>query len=196
MLEYKKAESMAKKNSKIYLSPKIKADRFCYLFLIFLFGCFVGWIYEEIFYWFAEGILRNRGILYGPWLPIYGMGALGIYFLKPLKKHPILLFLLCIAVTGIVEYIIGFAGIKLFGLRLWDYRGLFLNIGGIVCFRSVISFGIMGILFHYILEPMGKRLYDKVPFAIMKLICLVFVLLLLIDCVLSLLFRTPITYKL
>lgn len=38
----------------------------CYLFLIFLVGCFTGWIYEEIFYWITEGMLRNRGILYGP----------------------------------------------------------------------------------------------------------------------------------
>lgn len=195
MLEYKKADSMTIKNSEIYISSKTKVDKFCYLFLIFLLGCFIGWIYEEIFYWITEGMLQNRGILYGPWLPIYGIGALGIYFLKPLKKYPVLLFLLCIAVTGVVEYIIGFLSIKLFGLRLWDYHGLFLNIGGIICLRSVVSFGIMGLLFHYILEPIGKRLYDKVPFAIIKLICLVFLLLLLIDCVLSFLFRTPITYK-
>ena len=40
-------------------------DRLCYLFLIFLTGCLVGWVYEEIFYWLTEGMLRNRGILYG-----------------------------------------------------------------------------------------------------------------------------------
>ena len=49
---------------------KVNIDRLCYLFLIFLTGCLVGWIYEEIFYWITEGALRNRGILYGPWLPI------------------------------------------------------------------------------------------------------------------------------
>ena len=64
----------------------------CYLFLIFLTGCLAGWVYEEIFYWITEGLLRNRGVLYGPWLPIYGIGALGIYVLKPLKRHPTLLF--------------------------------------------------------------------------------------------------------
>ena len=26
-------------------------ERLCYLFLVFLTGCFVGWVYEEIFYW-------------------------------------------------------------------------------------------------------------------------------------------------
>ena len=74
-----------------------------YLFLVFLAGCVVGWVYEEIFYWITEGVLRNRGILYGPWLPIYGIGALGIYAMKPLKKNPLLLFILCMAVSGAVE---------------------------------------------------------------------------------------------
>ena len=112
--------------------------------MIFLTGCLVGWIYEEIFYWITEGMLRNRGILYGPWLPIYGVGALGIYAMKPMKKHPVSLFFLCAGITGVVEYVIGFAGIHLFGMRLWDYRGLFLNIDGIICFRSVVSFAVMG----------------------------------------------------
>lgn len=37
-------------------------NRLCYLFVIFLIGCLTGWIYEEIFYWYTEGMLRNRGI--------------------------------------------------------------------------------------------------------------------------------------
>ena len=49
-------------------------QRLCYLFPIFLLGCCVGWVYEELFYWATEGLLRNRGVLYGPWLPIYGAG--------------------------------------------------------------------------------------------------------------------------
>ena len=172
----------------------ITADRLCYLFLIFLAGCLVGWIYEEIFYWFTEGMLRNRGVLYGPWLPIYGIGALGIYGLKPLKKHPVLLFLFCAAVAGVVEYILGYVGIRFFGLRLWDYRGLFLNIGGIICFRSVVSFGIMGVAFHYLMEPMGEKLYRKIPVSATRFACILLAALFLADCILSFLFRTPITY--
>ena len=77
-------------------------EKLYYLFLVFFMGCLVGWIHEEIFYWITEGMLRNRGVLYGPWLPIYGIGALGIY---ALKRHPVRLFLLCVAVTGAVEYL-------------------------------------------------------------------------------------------
>lgn len=166
----------------------------CYLFLIFLIGCMVGWMYEEIFYWFTEGMLRNRGILYGPWLPIYGVGALGIYAMKPMKKNPVLLFVMCMGITGVVEYLIGFVGIRYFDLRLWDYRGLFLNLNGIICFRSVVSFAIMGLAFHYLIEPVTKRLYEKMNVEIIHSVCLALSVLFLSDCILSAMFRTPITY--
>ncbi|MGN0659105.1 MAG: putative ABC transporter permease [Emergencia sp.] len=172
----------------------IKVEKLCYLFLIFMTGCLIGWFYEEIFYWFTEGMLRNRGILYGPWLPIYGIGALGIYGLKPLKKNPLLLFLLCICVAGIVEYIIGYAGIHLMGLRLWDYRGLFLNLSGIICFRSVVSFGFLGLAFHYLVEPAGEKLYQKIPVSVIRPVCIGVTAVFIADCILSALFRTPITY--
>lgn len=173
---------------------KVNIDSLCYLFLIFLTGCLVGWLYEEIFYWITEGMLRNRGILYGPWLPIYGIGALGIYAMKPLKKHPVVLFLVCALVTGVVEYIIGFIGIHLFGMRLWDYRGMFLNIQGIICFRSVVSFAILGLVFHYLIEPSAERMTQKLPNKTVRTVCLVLLVVLMADCVLSALFRTPITY--
>lgn len=173
---------------------RVNINQLCYLFLVFLAGCLVGWVYEEIFYWMTEGLLRNRGVLYGPWLPIYGIGALGIYALKPMKRHPVLLFLLCVGVTGAVEYLIGYAGIHFFGLRLWDYRGLFLNIDGIICFRSVVSFGILGLIFHYLLEPMGEALFRRLPERTIYTGCLILTALFLTDCILSALFRTPITY--
>lgn len=169
-------------------------DRLCYLFLVFLIGSFSGWIYEEIFYYFTEGMLRNRGILYGPWLPIYGIGAIGIYAMKSQKKHPVRLFLLCVGITGIVEYVIGYIGIYYLGLRLWDYRGLFLNYRGIICFRSVISFGILGLAFHYFLEPAAEREYDRIDKKVVRLVFLNIVVLFLVDCIVSYFFRTPITY--
>ena len=171
-----------------------KIDRLCYLFLIFLIGSMAGWVYEEIFYWITEGMLRNRGILYGPWLPIYGIGALGIYAMKPMKKHPVFLFFLCALVAGIVEYIIGYIGIRYFGMRLWDYRGLLWNIDGIICFRSVVSFALMGLAFHYRLEPAAERMVQKLPTGTVRAVCLVLLITFAADCILSALFRTPITY--
>lgn len=169
-------------------------DFLCYLFLIFLIGCVTGWIYEEIFYWITEGMLRNRGILYGPWLPIYGIGALGIYAMKPVKKHPVLLFVLCAVISGVVEYIIGYVSLRFFGMRLWDYRGLLWNLEGIICFRSVMSFAVLGIVFHYLLEPRVEKLVQGIRPKILRTFCLAVVILFVVDGILSSLFRTPITY--
>ena len=171
-----------------------KIDYICYLFLIFLTGSLAGWIYEEIFYWFTEGMLRNRGILYGPWLPIYGIGSVGIYALKPVKNNPVLLFSLCAIVAAVVEYIIGFIGISFFDMRLWDYRGLFLNLHGIICFRSIMSFAVMGVVFHYLLEPTSEKIVNNAGRNIIWNVCLLLLVLFIIDCILSALFRTPITY--
>ena len=175
-------------------SVEQRRNRACYLFLLFLAGSLVGWIYEEIFYWITEGMLRNRGILYGPWLPIYGIGTLCIYFMKPLKRHPVILFFLCALAAGVVEYLIGFAGIQLFGLRLWDYRGLLWNLDGIICFRSVVSFAVMGMGFLYLLEPAAEHLVKRGRPSTLQTICLMLYLLFLTDCLVSAMFRTPITY--
>ncbi|MGN1122424.1 MAG: putative ABC transporter permease, partial [Eubacteriales bacterium] len=98
------------------------------------------------------------------------------------------------ALTGVVEYVIGFVGIRLLGMRLWDYRGLFLNLDGIICFRSVVSFGVMGMLFHYLVEPAALRAVRKIAAKAVYAFCLLLMLLFLTDCLLSALFRTPITY--
>lgn len=133
-------------------------------------------------------------MLYGPWLPIYGIGAVEIYALKPLKKHPLGLFVLCAAVTGGAEYSIGLAGLRLFGMRLWDYRGLFLNPDGIICFRSVVSFAVMGMAFLYLLEPAAERVMKTANRETVRVLCPALLLLFLADRILSALFPTPITY--
>ena len=75
-----------------------------------------------------------------------------------------------------------------------DIRGLFLNIDGIICFRSVVSFGGLGLVFHYLLEPMGGKLFRRIPKHIIYAGCIILIAVFLADCILSFLFRTPITY--
>lgn len=119
---------------------------------------------------------------------------MGIYALKPPKKHPLGLFVLCAAAAGGAEYSIGLAGLRLFGMRLWDYRGLFLNLEGIICFRSVVSFAVMGMAFLYLLEPAAERVMKTANRETVRVLCPALLLLFLADRILSALFPTPITY--
>ena len=74
---------MSKKKNK----KKTLLDKLLYYFVIFILGAITGYIYEVIFYYITLGVLNNWGILYGPWLPIYGVGAVFLSMLKPLKKN-------------------------------------------------------------------------------------------------------------
>ncbi len=165
-------------------------DKILYYFIIFILGAISGYIYEVIFYYITLGILNNWGILYGPYLPIYGIGAVFLSTLKPLKKKPIILFLLSIIITGLVEYIIGYISVNVFNQRLWDYTGLFLNIDGLVCLRSLVTFSIGSLILHYLLLPVVDKYYTKKLYKYTYILIIVF----LIDIVISNLYRNPYTF--
>ena len=169
-------------------------QKLIYLLAIFTVGAIVGYLYEVIFYYFTEHIISNRGVLYGPWLPIYGAGAVLIYFLKPLKKHPIILFISMMLVTGILEYVVGLYCLKVSNVKLWDYTGLFLNIQGLVCLRSVISFAIGGLILIYLIEPYLDKKINKISIHKLSIASFIFISIFLTDILLSTIYRTPITY--
>ncbi len=78
---------ISKKIDHIRQNPYVIRDYFEY----FLLYCFLGWIYESIWcdvIYHKRGFL-NRGFLFGPWLPIYGIGffiILGLFHLLKIKK--------------------------------------------------------------------------------------------------------------
>lgn len=162
-----------------------------YYFMIFILGAMVGYLYEVIFYYISLGFFNNWGILYGPWLPIYGIGAVCLSFLKVFKKKPLLLFLCSILITGIVEYLIGYISVSIFDLRLWDYSGLFLNIKGLVCFRSVVTFALGSLVLIYIILPIIDKYYKN---NIIKYGTIIIMIMFIIDIVISNLYRVPYTF--
>lgn len=163
---------------------------FSNLFLIFFLGCVVGYVYEEIFYFFADGYLYNRGFLYGPYLPVYGVGAILIYLLlNRFKKQPLLVFLLSFVITGVVEYLTGFWMLEVYHKRWWDYTGLFLNIDGFVCFRSVFTFAIAALALIYVFVPLIDKLINKMGKKASFVLSLTIGIIMIIDLVLTLLFR-------
>ena len=156
-----------------YLYDKIKLEKYqkfgVFAFLLLTSGLF-GWIYEFIFYFLNSGmkVWYMRGGDFLPWINIYAIGAFLILIIcSKFKKKPWLVFILSVVITGLLEYFSGLVIYKLIGARYWDYNTEiwnFGNIGGFVCLRSVLFFGISSFLLMYVLYPMGiylSRIMNK-----------------------------------
>lgn len=166
-----------------------KKEKIIYWILIFLIGSLIGWIYEEIFYYVTENTISNRGFFYGPYLPVYGWGSVILMLtLRKLKKYPILIFILSMLITGVVEYITGYVMYAIYERVWWDYTGLFLNIGGYVCFRSVFTFAIGTIGLIYFIEPYLNRFIKKYT-KCANVISLLFLIIFIIDSIITFIFR-------
>ena len=97
-------------------------------------------------------------------------------------------------ITGILEYSFGYLGLNIFHIRLWDYRGLFLNINGFVCLRSVLTFALGGIFLIYIIEPFLNKVLKKYNHLISYILIFI-IILFIIDIILSIILkRTPYLY--
>lgn len=129
--------------------------------LFFIFAVF-GWTWELFFYYLQQGKIINRGVLHGPWLPIYGVGGLLVLiFLFAFRRHPWLHMLATVILCGVVEYFGGWALEAIFHQKWWDYSGYFLNIDGRVCAEGLFVFGVAGMAFIYVLAPLLDNLIRK-----------------------------------
>lgn len=132
----------------------------------------IGWIYEvllEAFVW-HNGFV-NRGTLYGPWLPVYGFGAL-IFILciypvikgKPIKKRLILLpivFIGCMIAATLLELLTSYLCEWTIGYIPWDYFNYKIHFQGRIALSTSIRFGLGGLLFLYLLQPLFEKICDK-----------------------------------
>lgn len=138
------------------------------LSLIIVISGIFGFIYEFIFYYFNSGMktFYFRGGNFLPWINIYATGAITIYFLSyKRRKKPLKVFLIGLIGSGIIEYIGGLLLYKIGnGFRCWDYNTEILNFGninGFVCLRSVLFFGLSGLLLMYVIVPICFYLAQK-----------------------------------
>lgn len=129
--------------------------------LFFIFAMF-GWVWELFFYYVQQGKIINRGVLHGPWLPIYGVGGLIVLiFLFVLRRRPVLHLIATVVLCGVVEYFGGWALETIFDKKWWDYSGYFFNIDGRVCAEGLFVFGAAGMAFIYVLAPLLDNMIRK-----------------------------------
>ena len=138
-------------------------------FLFFWVYCVIGWCYEV----FLEVVVyrwgfSNRGLLWGPYLPVYGVGAaLLLLCLRPLMRRklrlgqanvtPLIVFLAVVLLTTAVELAASYLLEWTTGGWLWDYTGYAIQWQGRICLSASLRFGIGGIIALYLFQPLLEK---------------------------------------
>ncbi len=152
------------------------------IILMFFASSSIGWIWETLFHLFRFGTFVNRGALHGPWLPIYGWGAIVLLIiLKRVRNKPLVTFVLAMIICGLIEYGTGWYLETLKNARWWDYDGYFLNIHGRICLEGLITFGIGGCAFIYYIAPLLDSILSKINNHIKIILCIILSLLYISD---------------
>lgn len=138
------------------------------MMLVAVFAGFFGWLYEFIFYFFdgGTGEFYMQGGNFLPWINIYAIGSVLIVLnCWKLRKWPWAVFLASVVVTGLLELLAGWLVYTIGnGTRYWDYNNEILNfgnIGGFVCLRSVLVFGVSAMFLMYAVIPFFIYLSQK-----------------------------------
>ena len=157
------------------------------LILLFFIGCVFGWTWEVVLHLLQAGEFVNRGVLHGPWLPIYGGGMLLILVvLYRFRKNAFTQFWLIVVLCGIVEYMTSWILELLHdGQRWWDYTGYYLNLNGRICAEGLLVFGIGGMVVVYTIAPLIDDLLEQVKQKILWPICAVLLVIFAADVVYS-----------
>ena len=144
-------------------------------------------ILKKIIHYFNSGMKEFywRGGNFLPWINIYAIGSIGIYFLTySQRKKPLTVFFKSFFFCGLLEYLSGL-GMYIIGdgFRCWDYNTEILNfgnIGGFICLRSVLFFGFSSLLLIYLMVPLcfffAQKANKKVFITISVLLCSIFLL--------------------
>lgn len=141
---------------------KAKVPDLMSLFNWFIIYSYIGWVYETIFCSFDLGRYVDRGFLYGPVCPIYGLCIIGAVKLFEGKfKKNITLFLSSALLATVMEYFTSLWMEFVFGRRWWNYSNRMFNINGRVCLGAAMMFGISGVLIIRYLHPMLVRYVNE-----------------------------------
>lgn len=140
------------KNRKKFLDYIIK------IFWIFVIGSIFGFFAEMLYALvYTRTIVTRKGLIYGPFIQIYGIGAIAYYLLTSKVKDPKKLFFMGMIGGGAIEYIFSFLQEIFFGTISWDYSKFFLNLNGRTCLLYCVYWGVIAVVFLKVIYPFFQK---------------------------------------
>ena len=144
------------------------ALNFYNVFWVFVVCCVLGLVVEVIYHVTVvdPGHYQDRaGLLYGPFSPIYGFGA--VLMTTALNRFHdrsfIIIFLVSAVIGGAFEFFVSWFMEIAFGITAWDYTGTFLSIGGRTNGMFMCMWGVLGLVWVKFMLPRILTLVNRIP---------------------------------
>ena len=154
-------------------------------FLLFMTYSFIGWIIEIIDRFKVNKKIVNRGFLIGPYIPIYGSCAIVMLLLLHSVKSPTILFLSCILIASIGEYLTSYVMEKVFHARWWDYSDYKFNLNGRICLINCLGFGVLGFILIKYLNNFLYNIYSNFSIITINILFYILITIFIIDLIVS-----------
>lgn len=147
------------------------------LFWVFFVCSVLGLILEEVWHMVVvdPGVYQDRaGMLFGPFSPIYGFGAvlMTMELNRFYKKNPLIIFLVSALIGGAFEVFVGWFMQTSFGVVSWSYSHIRLFgmpdpiavlTGGRTCTPFACMWGLGGLIWIKVLLPRLLKLINMIP---------------------------------
>lgn len=147
------------------------------LFWVFFVCSVLGLILEEVWHMVVvdPGVYQDRaGMLFGPFSPIYGFGAvlMTMALNRFYKKNPLIIFLVSALIGGAFEVFVGWFMQTSFGVVSWSYSHIRLFgmpdpiavlTGGRTCTPFACMWGLGGLIWIKALLPRLLKLINMIP---------------------------------
>lgn len=147
------------------------------LFWVFFVYSVLGLILEEVWHMVVvdPGVYQDRaGMLFGPFSPIYGFGAvlMTMALNRFYKKNPLIIFLVSALIGGAFEVFVGWFMQTSFGVVSWSYSHIRLFgmpdpiavlTGGRTCTPFACMWGLGGLILIKVLLPRLLKLINMIP---------------------------------
>ena len=140
------------------------------LLMYFFIYAVAGWVFESIFCSLKAKPIHfiNRGFLFGPLCPIYGVGLVAVtILLQPFAELPVLeKFFATAIICSAIEYITSFVMEKLYHVRWWSYKNSWYNftLNGRISLWTSVGFGVGGVLILDYIHPGVESFVTALPF--------------------------------
>ena len=135
------------------------------IFFAFSLFAILGWMLEFSYRSKRDRHVVNPGLLRGPYLPLYGTGALLLIVAGTALHGSSLItrILVYLVLTTSLELVSGFIAHYFFATSLWDYSDQRCNFRGHICLKFSIYWVLLAFAFEYLILPPFQDLLVFLP---------------------------------